>query len=71
VSAPISLIQGRVTENDADKLYLQSLGGTLFHTCLAFVFVLFTMQPIIENGFLAYWSEQYEIHPFEEVHSGL
>jgi ABC-type glutathione transport system ATPase component len=57
--------------NNLVKLYLQSLGGFSFYICFSVVFAILIIQPIVVKAFLAFWSEQYEILPFEEVRSEL
>ena len=48
-------------------LYLKSLGGPFFYMMAYSVMLVFNFTPIINNGFLAYWSGKYNDLPMDEV----
>ena len=50
-----------------DKLYLKSLGGPLFYFSSGISLLATCCIPLVNRAFLAYWADQYNLMPDNEV----
>jgi ABC-type methionine transport system ATPase subunit len=58
---------GQLNGNIVDRMFIDALGGKLFFVRIIVSLTIQMCFPIISKAFLAYWAQQYEERPQEDV----
>jgi ABC-type glutathione transport system ATPase component len=64
---PFDLTSVQLTWNIADRMFIDALGGKIFFVRIIVFLTIQMLFPIAGKAFLAYWAQQYEERPQEDV----